>query len=162
VELRDSTLLLRPIQAGDADALVSELNDPSIARFMTLIPAPYTAGDAASWVERCNQVWKSGECFPFAITELGTGRLVGSIEIKSSGTIGYWIAADVRGRGYATMALRLVCAWQQQRPLQLTTHPANVASQRVAEKVGFRRVGPIIAELPFRDGEAEAILFQLD
>jgi RimJ/RimL family protein N-acetyltransferase len=42
------------------------------------------------------------------------------------------------------------------------THPANVASQRVAEKVGFRRVGVTPHEPRFRDGVAEAILFRLD
>ena len=42
------------------------------------------------------------------------------------------------------------------------THPDNAASQRVAAKGGFRRIG-IAEHLPaFRDGLAEAVLFQLD
>ena len=76
--------------------------------------------------------------------------------------VGYWVAAGARGRGIASSALRLVCDWSTARPLQLMTHPDNAASQRVAEKGGFRRLG-MAPHLPaFRDGLAEAVLFQLD
>jgi RimJ/RimL family protein N-acetyltransferase len=76
-------------------------------------------------------------------------------------TIGYWVAAAARGRGVATRALRLVCEWRQERPLRLVTHPRNVASQRVAEKAGFRCVGKCPHEPVFRDGTAEAVRFEL-
>lgn len=79
----------------------------------------------------------------------------------AAGSVGYWIAAGARNRGIATRAVRLVCEWWPERPLHLTTHPDNIASQRVAEQAGFRRVGTTPHEPRFRDGTTEAVLFEL-
>jgi RimJ/RimL family protein N-acetyltransferase len=161
IELRDELLVLRPMQVADADAIVGGLNDPDARRFMPLIPAPYTRAAADAWIQRCEAVWETEEAFPFAILDAETDELLGSIELHGGSTVGYWVRADARGRGIATRALRLVCDWATQRPLQLTTHPENLASQRVAEKAGFRRIGITSDHPPFRDGTREAVLFEL-
>jgi RimJ/RimL family protein N-acetyltransferase len=162
MEIRDDELVLRPIEARDAGAIAEGLNDAGAARFLPSIPSPYTRADAEAWVERCAQVWRDGTSYPFAIVDALTGELVGSIELHGDkATVGYWIAAGARGRGIATRALRLVCGWASERPLRLTTHPANAASQRVAQKAGFRRIGTTSDHLVFRDGTREAILFEL-
>jgi RimJ/RimL family protein N-acetyltransferase len=127
---------------------------------MPAIPRPYTAEDAEGWGERCEAVWRTGESFPFAMVDGDTGELLGSIELSGS-TIGYWVAPSARGRGVATRALRLLVDWAPARPLRLTTHPANLASQRVAEKAGFRRVGTTTDHAVFQDGTREAVLFEL-
>ena len=161
MELRDGDLLLRPYVAADTDALVDALNDDEIARFIPLVPTPYTRADAEAWLERCDIVWATAQSCPFGIFDATTGDLLGSIELKHGAMVGYWVAFGARGRGIAGRALRLVCDWSTARPLQLMTHPDNAASQRVAEKGGFRRIG-MAEHLPaFRDGLAEAVLFQL-
>jgi RimJ/RimL family protein N-acetyltransferase len=128
---------------------------------MLRIPTPYTIDDAEAWVERCEGMWRDATSYPFAIADAASGAFLGSIELSSEWTIGYWVAPGARGRGVATRALRLLCSWASQRPLRLTTHPDNAASQRVAEKAGFRRIGTVTQESPFRDGERESILFEL-
>ena len=160
VELRDHDLLLRPIEARDAAGLVDGLDDPETVKFMLAIPSPYTTEDAQNWVERCATAWRTGAAYPFAIVDSESGALLGSIELQGN-TIGYWVARDAWGRGIATRALKLLCGWARERPLRLTTHPDNVASQRVAEKAGFRRVGTVTHEVPFQDGTREAFLFEL-
>lgn len=163
MELRVGSLVLRQFDQRDEVALVAGLNDPDIARFMTVIPQPYTSKHAAEWVERCRQAWAEDTSHPFAITNGKSGELVGSIEVLSkNGSIGYWVAADARGRGVATQALKLVCEAHSHLRLWLFTHPQNLASQRVAEKAGFRRAGIVPVEIPFRDGTAEAIRFERD
>jgi RimJ/RimL family protein N-acetyltransferase len=101
MELRDGDLLLRPIERGDADALAIACDDEEIARFVPLMPSPYTREDADEWVERCAKVWRTGEAFPFAIVDAESHALVGSIELES-GSVGYWVARWARGRGVAT------------------------------------------------------------
>jgi RimJ/RimL family protein N-acetyltransferase len=160
MELRDGDLLLRPIERGDADALAAACDDEEIARFVPVMPSPYTRKDADDWVERCAKVWRTGESCPFAIVDAESDALLGSIELNS-GNLGYWVTHGARGRGVATRALRLVCAWSGDRPLRLWTHPENIASQRVAENAGFRRVGTTSDHLEFRDGTREAFLFEL-
>jgi RimJ/RimL family protein N-acetyltransferase len=162
MEIRDEHLVLRPIEAGDAGAIEAGLADPETSRYMLQIPTPYTPEDARSWVKRCDQVWREGTSYPFAIVDAVSGDFLGSIELSGdSGSIGYWVAPNARGRGVATRALRLLCGWARRRPLRLTTHRENIASQRVAEKAGFRRIGTTTEELQFRDGERESILFEL-
>ena len=62
------------------------------------------------------------------------------------GHIGYWVTPPARGRGICTRALRLLARWAldelELQRLELITDPDNLASQRVAEKVGFQREGP--------------------
>jgi RimJ/RimL family protein N-acetyltransferase len=162
MEIRGDELVLRPLAQADVDALVLALNDPDIVRFIPGVPSPYTRSDAKAWVKRCEEVWRSGESEPLAIVDAETGELLGSIELHFSGpTVGYWVAPEARGRGVATRALELVCASTEIRPLRLTTHPDNRASQRVAEKAGFRRIGSTADHPAFRDGTRTAALFEL-
>jgi RimJ/RimL family protein N-acetyltransferase len=160
VELRDQQIVLRPMHTADPDAIVAGLNDADVQRFMPLIPARYTRADADAWIERCAAVWRTGDSHPFAIVDAENDELLGSIELHEA-TIGYWVTPHARGRGIATRALRLVCDWATQRPLRLTTHLENAASQRVAEKAGFRRIGVTSDHPAFKDGTREAVLFEL-
>ncbi len=163
VELRDEVILLRAPVEDDAGAVAAACADGEIGRFIPLIPTPYTRADAEAWIRRSTEARAAGTSHPFAIVDGATGELLGSIEMRpENGMIGYWIAAAARGHGVATRALRLVCDWRRERPLRLMTHPDNVASQRVAEKAGFRRIGLRPHEPAFRDGTADAVLFQLD
>jgi RimJ/RimL family protein N-acetyltransferase len=165
MEIRDGDLVLRPWTEDDVSALVVACNDPEIPRWIPFIPAPYTREDALAFVR--------GEVVPdecsLAITDDGT--LVGSIGISVNsqgyrGRIGYWVAAPARGRGVCAGALRLLAraAFDElglQR-LELITDPDNDASQRCAEKVGFRREGVMRAHLRHPDGRVrDSVLFAL-
>jgi RimJ/RimL family protein N-acetyltransferase len=165
MELRDGDLVLRPWTEGDVPALVEACNDPEIARWIPLIPVPYTEADALAFVR--------GEVLPnehsFAMTASGT--IVGSIGLglnshEYRGRIGYWVAVSARRRGLCTRALRLLSRWALEdarlQRLELITDPENVASQRVAEKVGYRREGVMRAHLRHPDGRIrDSVLFSL-
>ncbi|PAP78582.1 GNAT family N-acetyltransferase [Rubrivirga marina] len=76
--------------------------------------------------------------------------------------LGYALLAVHAGRGYATEAARATLA-HARRDLGLArvlaiTSPANVASQRVLEKVGMRREGM----LDRQDGVGPSVLFAID
>jgi RimJ/RimL family protein N-acetyltransferase len=166
VQLRDADLELRAWSADDVPSLVQCCNDAEIQRWIHVIPRPYTEADARAFVR--GEVTGIGER-QFAITE--SGRVVGSIglgvnERLHSGHIGYWCAAGARGRGLTTRALRLLCRHAlddlQLDRLELITDPDNLASQRVAEKVGFRREGVLRSHLPDRTGgRRDSVMFSL-
>jgi len=163
MELRGEDILLRPPQPDDADAIVAACSDEQVVRYIPLMPVPYSRADAEWWIDRAEEVWRDGSACPFVIVDAGSGALLGVIEIRPRRRdIGYWIAPGARGRGVGTRALGLVCEWRAERPLWLVTHPQNLASQRVAEKAGFRRVGLQPHEPHFRDGTAEAVRFELE
>jgi RimJ/RimL family protein N-acetyltransferase len=110
------------------------------------------------------------ERHPFAIVDAQTGELLGSIDMgvnaMRTGHIGYWMAAEARGKGTCTAALRALCRWALDdlalERLELLTDPENVGSQRVAEKVGFRREGVLRSHLLHRDGRRrDSVMFSL-
>jgi RimJ/RimL family protein N-acetyltransferase len=165
MELRDEDLVLRPWTEDDVDALVAGCNDREVAHWIPLIPHPYTQADARAFL--------SGDVAPadyrFAITL--DGDVVGGIGMGVNsddyrGRLGYWVAASARGRGICTRALRVLSRHaldeMHLQRLELITDPDNVASQRVAEKVGFQREGVLRAHLRHPDGRIrDSVMFSL-
>lgn len=164
--LRDGDLVLRPWVEDDAPALVAACGDPEISYWIPVIPAPYTEEHALAFIR--GEV-ESGPEHSFAITL--AGLLAGAIGLSLNspgyrGRIGYWIAAEARGRGVCTRALRLLSRWAldelRLQRVELITDPDNVASQRCAENVGFRREGVLRAHLRHPDGRIrDSVIFGL-
>jgi RimJ/RimL family protein N-acetyltransferase len=161
--------MLRPWKPSDAGAVTTACQDPEIARWIPFIPSPYTEADARDFLEQCRLNWDLGEAYNFAVVDK-QGELLGSIAIRirrfSTGHIGYWVASDARGRGIATRALETLCRWAIDelglKRLELVTDPRNIASQRVAEKAGFRREGILRSALEYRDGtRRDSLMFSL-
>jgi RimJ/RimL family protein N-acetyltransferase len=131
------------------------------------VPTPYADEDARRWVQAVSEAWRTTPECTFAIVDERRGEFLGVVTVRlvEEGTVGYWLAPAARGRGVMTRAVRLVVGWAREthgiRVLRLTTHPDNVASQRVAERVGFRRIGTKRDHPVFQDGTSEAVLFEL-
>lgn len=165
MELRDGDLILRPWTEEDVPALVAGCNDPEIAHWIPTIPHPYTEADALAFIR--GEVLPEQQTLAIALA----GRVVGGIgsSLNAHGykaSIGYWVAASARGQGVCSRALRVLCAWAlgelRLQRLELITDPDNLASQRCAEKVGFRREGVMRAHLRHPDGRIrDSVLFSL-
>ena len=162
MELRDGDLVLRPFTLDDVPAIARACQDPEIQRWIPVIPRPYTEEDARTFVLADDLGHQ------FAITESAT--LAGSIGMRVNqfrvGHIGYWCAPEARARGITTRALRLVSRWGLEElglgRVELITDPDNTASQRVAEKVGFRREGFLRSHLLHPDGRRrDSVMFSL-
>lgn len=100
------------------------------------------AGQPAA--EPADQAWGHRQ-----VVERASGLVVGGIgffgpPLGGEAEIGYGIVPSRQGRGYATEALlaMIAMAWADARVRTVVagTDPGNVASQRVLEKAGFRRV----------------------
>jgi RimJ/RimL family protein N-acetyltransferase len=166
-DLRTDTFLLRPWRPGDLDDLVAAIQDPEVPRW-TRVPAPYGLDDGRAFLEATAKSWREGTSAPFAVVDV-QGRLLGSIGVRfheeGAATVGYWIAREPRGRGVATQALRLVSRWVLTKlpveRLELVTEAENVASQRVAEKAGFRREGLLRRYLVLKGERRDCVMFSL-
>jgi RimJ/RimL family protein N-acetyltransferase len=81
------------------------------------------------------------------------------------GGLGYWLAREARGAGVMPLAVAAVIEWGRRehgvRVFHLLAHPDNVGSQRVAEKLGFERVGTVAHSPAFSDGTTRAVRFEL-
>ena len=164
IELHDGPILLRAWREGDAAAVYLACRDPEMQRWLPDLPRPYTDADARAFVSEA--LGLGG--YQFAVCEHGT--VVGSIGLRpgdhETGHIGYWCAPESRGRGITTRALRRVCRYAldelRLERLALITDSANVASQRVATKVGFQREGVERSHVRHPDGQRrDSVLFSL-
>ncbi len=163
MELHVDDLRLRPPTEADVRAVTEACQDDDLSRFIPFFPSPYQEQDARAWIDSRKQD-ETGRSF---IIEDDAGALLGAIEIRlgSTGSIGYWVAKEARGRGVATQATKLLAEWAIREAgverLELTTDPENLASQRVAEKAGFIREGTLRAHISFPEGRRDSVMFSL-
>ncbi|MER6761954.1 MULTISPECIES: GNAT family N-acetyltransferase [Amycolatopsis] len=138
-------LQLRPWRSEDRRALVVAHRDPLLRRRLT---SPLTGdGDARRWLDAQASGWESATQFSFAVVaddDTPLGHVV--VKVRDAGTaeVGYWTAAQARGRGVAARALETASRWalgaQRIVPLSrldLLHAEDNLASCRVAEKCGY-------------------------
>jgi RimJ/RimL family protein N-acetyltransferase len=164
MELHADSVVLRSWRENDAAAVHAACQDTAIQHWLSVIPRPYTLDHARAFIRGVDTAGRH----EFAIVE--HGRVVGSITLHINGSrtgrIGYWCVGDARGRGIMTRALRRLCRYgldeRGLRRLELITDPDNVASQRVATKVGFQREGVLRSHLPHPDGRrCDSVMFSL-
>jgi [ribosomal protein S5]-alanine N-acetyltransferase len=161
----DAVVTLRRWREDDADAITAACQDPEISHWIPMIPRPYRREHALSYVR--GEVEGLGE-HQYAIEVDGAvaGAIGMTVNRMRAGHIGYWCAAEARGRGVVTRALRLLSLYGFEelglQRLELITDPDNVASQRVAEKVGYRREGVLRSHLDHPDGRRrDSVMFSL-
>jgi RimJ/RimL family protein N-acetyltransferase len=160
----DGVVTLRPLGEGDVDAITAACQDPEIQHWIPMIPRPYRREHAVAFVRGELELGPH----QYAIVEDGRfAGVIGMTVIRSrTGHIGYWCAPEARGRGVVTRALRLMTAFAFDelglQRAELITDPDNVASQRVAEKVGYRREGVLRSHLDHPDGRRrDSVMFSL-
>ncbi len=146
---RTARLLLRPTWPEDVPALHRAIADEAIVRNLACAPWPYTSADAEAFVRRPDETRRPA----FSIF-LHTGRdpvLIGGVGVADDGPedveLGYWIARDHWGRGYATEAAAAVIDIARDTlrlPRLVAGHFIdNPASGRVLRKLGFRPCGSV-------------------
>jgi RimJ/RimL family protein N-acetyltransferase len=100
--------------------------------------------------------WIMGIFAPDGSRLLGGTGLHPSHEGREGCEIGYWIAADVIGRGYATEAAAVLTRVGIELlgldRLVIRVDPANVKSDRVPEKLGFSKEATLHRRLPPNQG----------
>lgn len=147
--LRTDRLHLTVMRPEHAAALVRYRNDPEVARFQDW-DLPYTLGAAEEMLQGQAHLddIEVGEWVQVAV-EHGS-QLVGDVAIGylKGGTqamIGYTLAPEWQGRGFATEAVTAVVDALLERTevhrIVATLDPQNHASMRVIEPLGFRFEG---------------------
>ena len=145
--LETERLVLRAFRESDTDAYAEMLADPEVMRFLG---NPMSRAEAWRIMAMVLGHWHlRGHGF-WAVEEKSGGELVGRVGCwRPEGWPGLEVGWTLRraswGRGYATEAARAAAryaftALDQTRVLSLIA-PDNVASIRVAERLGERPVG---------------------
>jgi RimJ/RimL family protein N-acetyltransferase len=131
----------------DLDAMATLLGDPQV---MAYYPAPKTRQQAVAWI-----VWNQDNYAEHGhglwILETHTGEFVGdcgltwqAVNDTTKLEVGYHVRHELQGRGYATEAAAACRDFARDvvkaAELVAILHPRNIASRRVAEKIGMSHV----------------------
>lgn len=142
-------LTLRTPTDADVPAIIAACQDAEIPRWTT-VPSPYGEPEAAEFIASVATDRADGTAFPLAIIETATGDLLGmtgahhTSAATATTEVGYWLAADARGRGVATAALRALATSLRAvgfERIEAEVIAGNESSRRVLERVGFREEG---------------------
>ncbi|TAJ48367.1 MAG: N-acetyltransferase [Herbiconiux sp.] len=138
-----SRLLLRPHRLDDFDDLTRYHSDPEVVRYIPWpVRTPEQTREALAARTRQGVVFEPGQWLVLAIELKGQQRVIGEMLLKyesdtdATGELGYAIAADMGGQGYATEA-------------------AEAMLELAFGRFGLHRV---IARLDARNGASAALL----
>jgi RimJ/RimL family protein N-acetyltransferase len=151
-ELAADRVTLRRFRPADIDAFVTYRSDAEVARYQVWdAPYPRTAGVRFMAEMMRLSPDTDGEWFQFAVALRSTGELAGDCAAKPHGgdprqaEIGFTIASDHQGNGYATEAARRLLGYlfesRGKHRVTASCDARNLASARVLEKLGMRREG---------------------
>jgi RimJ/RimL family protein N-acetyltransferase len=170
MQIETDRLIVRAFEPGDLAFLVALHGHPEVVRFFGGVPWP--EAQTRGWLEgtlRLHRELGLGQhalvrrsdgrlvgragLVPFAIVERDDGRAICHWRVAPEGVearpvleLGTTLAREAWGAGYATEAARAVRDWgfgvRGVERLIALIDPGNVASLRVAERLGFVERGP--------------------
>lgn len=147
--LDGTPLRLRLPADTDVEALTAICQDPEIQRF-TLVPSPYSAADAQSYVSAAHSLAESGQGLVLIVVDDRDGQLLAAIGLdldwrEATAELGYWAAPGGRGRGVVTAAAASVCRYAFEEldiaRVWLRAAATNRGSAAVARRLGFTLEG---------------------
>ncbi len=157
LQLETPRLILRPPRLEDLDPWTEMMADEETARFIG-----GTAPRPACWRQLMTLIgsWHAHGFAMFSVIEKTTGRWLGRVgpwqpEGWPGTEIGWSIVRVCWGKGYAVEAAIASTDWVVDSlgwtDIIHSIAPANVASQRVAQKLGSRNRGPGRLPHPFEE-----------
>jgi ribosomal-protein-alanine N-acetyltransferase len=148
-ELRTDRLLLRRWRDADREPFARLNADPKIVR---LLPAPLTRAESDALVDRIEREFGERGFGLWAVEIVDGGRFAGFVGLHvprfrahftPAVEIGWRLARDAWGRGYATEAARAALAFGfgtvGLEEIVSFTVPANARSRAVMERLGMTR-----------------------
>jgi RimJ/RimL family protein N-acetyltransferase len=153
--LTSERLALRRFRPEDLDTFVAYRSDPEVARYQSW-EVPYQLGQARQFLEELQVIHPDtpGEWFQFAVALRGTDRLIGDCaahvdaDDPRQAEIGFTLAPEHQGHGYATEAVRRLLHYllveRGKHRVSATCDARNTRSAALLERVGMRREGHLL------------------
>ncbi len=139
---------IRPFKEDDGLSFVEAVHESvaTVGAWMSWCHQGYSLQEAGSWFKLCQQNRAAGLAYDFGLFSVSSDQVLGGIAINqinkehNFGNIGYWVRQSQQGKGIATQAARTIATFGFQKlkltRLEIVVAEENLASRRVAEKVG--------------------------
>lgn len=150
VELVTERLLIRRFRLSDAEPLASYRANPEVARFQSWC-ADFDRAAAKEFIRSMNsrQPGEAGAWFQFAVVTRDENRLIGDCGLCCSTLppwlieLGFSLAPEWQGRGYAAEALRAVTAYAftalDAAAVLGVTDRRNAAACKLMKSIGWKK-----------------------
>lgn len=158
----DDRLVLRPWRESDAKAVQTAFDCPEIQRWH--VRRMDSLAEALAWIAEWTARWDNEKDASWAITDddqpIGQVGLRAISLFEGSAGLSYWVLPEARGKEVAVRAARALTRWTfdvvglHRVALQHST--ANLASCRVATKLGFPAEGTLRGAMLHADGWHDA------
>jgi [ribosomal protein S5]-alanine N-acetyltransferase len=144
---KDNLLRLVKYSEKHIEGLIIHLNNVNISKWLFLPADPYTKEDAKKWLQFCKESDEKKDNYMFAIEvdDVLAGGIGLHKKMEHCFDVGYWIAEEHWGKGYATEALNTITnlALNELKidRIQAYVFEGNTASEKVLEKCGYEFEG---------------------
>ena len=152
--LQTERLTLRRFRLTDVDDVLEFANDEEWQRFLVPLPYPYERVHAEQFVAKSFlKDWKSHPTFAIVLDDTVIGEINLRIDkSRQNAEMGYAIAREHWGNGYATETVRAVVDWAFETLCLAKIHAVaivdNKRSWRVMERIGMTKEGVLRSEVP--------------
>ena len=165
--LKGNKVYLRVVEQEDFSLLVKWFNDPQVlgkynpilqsSRYnMEKLWESNLSTESQRFIIEKKDGTEIGFMNYFTVTWDGVGKLM---------PIAYFMVPNARGKGYCTEASKIIVDYlflSREIPcIQATTHRKNIASQKVLEKIGFKKEGIMRKRFYIRGVWEDQILYSI-
>jgi ribosomal-protein-serine acetyltransferase len=162
---------VRPFQQDDALPMYQAARESleQLRAWMTWCRADFSLAHAEAFVAQSGRAWARGEQFSFAIIDARDHSFLGSVGLNhldqthKFANVGYWVRNGAARRGVATVAVQQVAAFGLGElglnRLEFLIPTINVASQRVAQKIGAKFEGVLRNRLMIGGRSHDAVMY---
>ncbi|MGB7875687.1 MAG: GNAT family protein [Anaerolineales bacterium] len=170
-QLSNESILIRPYQMNDArpcfDAILESMDE--LMPWMFWCHTDITYPEIEDWVKSRPGAWLDDISYEFAIIDSRQGSFIGNcglvhVDLQNrKAELGYWMRTSQTRKGFATQASKLALKFAfdvlQLNRVEIIVETKNMASQKVAEKLGAKMEGLMRQRLHIHDTFRDAILY---
>ena len=141
MRIETERLVLKKLVDADKERLVSLIGDFMVSKTLSNVPYPYTLDDADEWLKIVDNE-------EFNLNIFLNDDLIGGVGLTPIEDdfceLGYWLGVEYWGQGYATESVMELLNYAKSNTpcekFKANVFKENVASAKVLEKNGFKRV----------------------
>jgi ribosomal-protein-serine acetyltransferase len=172
-KLTDNVVTIRPFEFGEEGALHTAVQEslPELSPWMSWATERYTCDVARNFIAITRAEWSRGTMYAFAITDAGTGELLGGSGLSHLHPVykfcnlGYWVRTPKHGQGIAGRAAKLTAQFAFEKAniirAEIVIAVGNENSKRVAEKIDAHYEGILLNRMTVRENIYDAHMFSL-
>ena len=149
-------LVLRPLEDNDVESIFAIRSNDVVNEYLDRTPSS-TLADAQQFIQTINKGVAAGDCYYWVVTlnaeVIGTISLWNFNEEKTTAEVGFELLPMYHGHGYMLEAVKAVIDFAYNNTpieeLHGFTHPSNISSKKLMEKIGFTELGLVGPELKY-------------